>query len=353
MTLRRPPRKSTRVGRTPGSFTQSRRLDYLRAALETHTAGMSLDDMATVLHVSTRSVRRYLEELSVALELEVVAGEPRLWRIKPSERGRAVTLRRAQAHALLAARRVFDLLRGSALFDEIDLALRQIEQVAHRPVTRTAVRGDVTAEARLEDRFAIVPLSPRAYAGRGEDIDAAFQAVAETALLRFRYRGDGGEGKGARVTAQPYALVLQGGAVTCVARDVGTGLTRAFVLDRMSEVTASQSERFELPEFALADWLQGDFGVAWAPRSLRVMVELDPRGAEIVRRRKVHPSQRVGVSPDGRVAASLVVPAVPEVVAAVRAWILGFGAAARVLEPRELADEVVEELRRAVARYGP
>jgi predicted DNA-binding transcriptional regulator YafY len=31
--------------------------------------------------------------------------------------------------------------------------------------------------------------------------------------------------------------------------------------------------------------------------------------------------------------------------------VLGFGAAARVLEPRELADDVAAELRRAAARY--
>jgi predicted DNA-binding transcriptional regulator YafY len=354
MTLRPIPRpKVVRVGRAKGKFTQSRRLDVLRSLLEGHPSGLTLDQLADSLHVSTRSVRRYLHELSLLTDVESVPvgpGEQNLWRIKPSERGRAVTLRRAQAYGLLAPRRVFEVLRGSALFDEIDLALRQVDQVAHRPVARVGVRGDVPAEARLEDRFAYVPPSPRAH--RSEDVDAAFNAVAESMVLRFRYREDA-EGKGARITAHPYALVLSAGNVTCVALDVDRGVTRAFALGAMSDVVASQSERFEQPvEFVLDEWLQGDFGVASAPRTLKVMVELEPRAADAVRGRKVHPSQRVAVAGDGRVRASFVVPNDPRVVAAVRAWVLGFGAAARVLEPRELADEVAVELRRALGRYA-
>jgi predicted DNA-binding transcriptional regulator YafY len=376
MPLRPIPRhKAQNAGRSPGKFTQSRRLDLLREKLETHTGGFTLDDLAMMLKVSTRSVRRYLNELELVTELEgieIAPGAEKLWRIKPSERGRAVTLRRAQAYGLLAARRVFDVLKGSALFDEIDLALRQVEQVAHRPATRPGVRGDVTPDAtRLEDRFAYVPAVPRAYANRAEDVDAAFQAVADMTVLRFRYRepaGDGSNvsnvshashashatsGRGARVTTHPYALVLHEGAITCIARDVEHRTTRAFLFDRMSELLTHEQERFELPDdFALDEWLHGDFGVARAPKSLKVMVEFDARVADAVRARKVHPSQRLASAPDGRLRASLAVPASPDVVARVRAWVLGFGSAAHVLEPKELADEVALELRRAASRYG-
>jgi predicted DNA-binding transcriptional regulator YafY len=348
--------KTPRVGRTPGKFTQSRRLDHLRTQLEAHTAGLTLEDMASLLRVSTRSVRRYLRELGLLTELEAVPvgpGAENMWRIKPSERGRAVNLRRTQAYGLLAPRRVFEVLRGSALFDDIDHALRQLAQVAHRPTARTATRGDVGASGRLEDRFAFVPPAPRGHASRGEDIDAAFQAVADGAVLRFRYREDGEDGKGARITSHPYALVMGGGSITCVAHDVDRALTRAFALESMSDLEASESERFELPgEFQLGEWLQGDFGVARAPRTLKVMVEFEPRVAESVRSRKVHPSQRVAVAADGRVRASLAVPHDPRIVAALRSWVLSFGAAARVLEPRELADDVAAELRRALGRYA-
>jgi predicted DNA-binding transcriptional regulator YafY len=222
-----------------------------------------------------------------------------------------------------------------------------------------------------------MPPMPRAYAARSEDFDETFRALSEQRLLRFRYAGAldalegaspdgiptgpngaslsprGSPGKGARITAQPYALVLHAGAVTCIARDCDRNTARPFLFDRMSELTVSEAERFELPaDFDLAEWLQGDFGVARARHSTTVLVEFDARSAELLRGRKVHPSQRLLVSADGRVRVSLVVPQTPDVLERVRTWVLGFGASAQVLEPKELAAEVAAELRRAAARYG-
>jgi predicted DNA-binding transcriptional regulator YafY len=352
------------VGRPPGKFTQHRRLDVLREKLEAHAGGLSLDDLAQMLRISTRGVRRYLAELALITELESIEVKPggaHLWRIKPSERGRAVLLRRTQAYALLAARRVFEPIRGSALFDEIDVALRQVQQVAHRPVARPGGRGDVP-DAPLDGRFAYVPLAPRAYASRSEDVDRLFQAVADLVVLRFRYR-DGAESrgekaaekveKGARITAHPYALVLHAGSIVCVGHDVDRDVDRAFAFDRMADLDVAADTRFELPEeFDINAWLHGDFGVGRAPRTVKVMVEFEPRAAEGVRARRVHPSQKVAVAPDGRVRMSWALPDTPEVLERVRVWLLGFGAAVQVVEPAELADDIAGELRRAVARYG-
>jgi predicted DNA-binding transcriptional regulator YafY len=355
MAVRPIPRpKVPRVGRPTGKFTQHRRLDLLREKLEGHAAGLTLDELAGMLRVTTRSVRRYLRELALVTELESIAVRPggnHLWRIKPSERGRSVALRRTQAYALLAARRVFDVLKGSALFDEIDVALRQVEQVAHRPFVRATVRGDIANDARLEHRFAYVPPVARAYANRSEDVDAAFQAMAEMSVLAFRYRDD--SAKEILVRAHPYALVIHGGAIVCVARDVDRSVTRVFVFDRMSGLVVKHDERFELPaDFTIADWLQGDFGVARTMRLTKLLVEFEPRAAEAVRTRRVHPSQKLAVAADGRVRASLAVPETPEVLAELKSWLLGFGAGARVLEPPELVREIADDLRRAADRYG-
>jgi predicted DNA-binding transcriptional regulator YafY len=85
---------------------------------------------------------------------------------------------------------------------------------------------------------------------------------------------------------------------------------------------------------------------------MKLLVEFEPRAAAAVRARKVHPSQKVALAPDGRVRVSLGVPDTPEVLARVRAWVFGFGSAAHVLEPTDLATELAVELRRAASRYG-
>jgi predicted DNA-binding transcriptional regulator YafY len=145
---------------------------------------------------------------------------------------------------------------------------------------------------------------------------------------------------------------MHGGDIGCIAHEVVRDATAVFALDRMSDVQASEEEYYDLPtEFVIEEWLQGDFGVARAPRSVRLLVEFDARVADAIRGRRVHPSQKVAVAQDGRIRASLLVPDTAEVAARVRAWLLSFGSAARVLEPRELADDMAAELKRGAARY--
>jgi predicted DNA-binding transcriptional regulator YafY len=322
----------------------------LREALEANPQGLVLADLAGLLHVTERSVRRYLHELELITELEsveTIPGAAHLWRIKPSERGRAVPLRRTQAYALLATRRVFEPMRGSALYDELDLAHRQLLQVAARP-TRAPGKGEIAGDLRLEDRLVYLPHPPANYGQRGEELDDLFRAVAGLHVLRFRYAPKAGA-KAERIVAHPYAMILHRGSIHLVARDVERDEVRTFVFERLSEPAASDEERFVLPpELRVEDFVHGLFGVA-KPGKVRVLIEFDARVADEVRAHKVHPTQKIATAPDGRVRVSFVVAdaLLPEV----RRWVLGFADGARVIEPAELAADVGTACLRAAARY--
>lgn len=337
-------RGKKRLGRPAGSFTQHRRLSQLAKVLEEHPGGVELVDLAAMLHVTTRSVRRYLDELEKLTDLESVPKEPggaHLWRIKPTERGRSVHLRRTQAYGLLAARSAFEPLRGSAIFDELDLAHRQILQLAQRP-TRGVTKGEIASDQRLEERFVYLPHPPRELARRGEEVDAVFLAVAELFALHFLYDGVARK-------LHPYAMVMHKGAIVVVGWELGAAEVRTFAFERMIGVTAHEDERFPLPtDFDVAPFLHGAFGVARPGPRTRVVVEFDARAAHEVQRTKLHPSQKIAVAPDGRVRLSLALPDVGEVTR----WVLGFGELARVIEPESLAQSVGAALRRAAARYG-
>src|SRR5690606_34906113 len=113
------------LGRPLGRFTQHRRMDRLRELLTRHPRGLSLYELADALKVTPRTMRRYLRELEREYDLEPYEERPggvRRWRIRASELPRKLELRRTQAYALLAARRIFEPMRGSALYDEIELA---------------------------------------------------------------------------------------------------------------------------------------------------------------------------------------------------------------------------------------
>ena len=335
------PKKARGPGRPSGRFTQHRRIEGLRELLETHGQGATIEELATVMRVSPRSVKRYLRDLKEQLGLEPVSttpGGPNRWRIKPSERGRAVTLRRTQAYLLLAARKAFEPLRGSALFDELDVAHRQLLQMAERPL-RTAHTVDIHENARLEQRVVVVPYPAKSYVANGGDLDEIFRAAAELRVVRFRFGDE-------RVRACPYVIALHGGSVHFVALDLGRATVRAFPLDGVKDAV-TEAERFELPiDFDPERLVLGAFGPVPAEDRRRAVIEFDARVADEVRSRKHHPDQRVATSRDGRV--RLAMP-VGDRDALVR-WVLGFGSAARVIEPEDIRDAVREELMETLKR---
>jgi predicted DNA-binding transcriptional regulator YafY len=334
-------------GRPSGRFTQHRRLDRLREILGRHPKGLSLYELADALGVTVRTMRRYMVEMEREFDLEsapVKAGGQLLWRMRSSEIPRKLELRRTQAYALLAARRVFEPMRGSALFEEIDMAIGKLLAVAQRP-GRGPNAG--LADARLEQRFLYLPHAPKNYAQKTEELDDLFQAVSDLRPLSLLYRS-ATKAEDERITIHPYALVLHRDSIYVVGFHVGRSEIRTFVLDRMRDTTCAVTERFELPEdFVVDQYFQGEFGIWRDATPHKVVVEFDARAADYVRMRTVHASQKLQSIAGGGLRLSMTVGNLKPVVS----WVLEWGARARVVEPPELAELVRAELEAALALY--
>ncbi|HEY8074789.1 MAG TPA: WYL domain-containing protein [Labilithrix sp.] len=347
--------RGPRVGRPSGQFTQHKRLDKLKNLLEAKPRGVTLQEIGTVLKVTTRSARRYLRALDGTQEGEdfftledqpTTPGGPLLWRLKPSERGRAVHIRRSQAYAILATRRALEALRGSALWDELDLALRQIEQIAETPFRTSG--AEISGERDLEGRFFYVPPTMKSYAARGEDLDELFRAVADLRVLRWRMRVRAGEPRPERIVFLPYAMLLHRGAIVVLGARFGSPEdVEAVTFESMTDIRASETEHFELPaSFQIDGWLHGELGIG-PPTKARALIELDARVADELKTKKIHPLQKTWTAPDGRMRIQLPLVNVDALVA----WILAFGDAAHVVEPPELVRAVWQAHERAAARY--
>lgn len=338
---------ATHRGRPNGQFTQHRRLDRVRELLERHPRGLTLYELADSLKVSARTLRRYLKEVGRDYDLEprrVKGGGQVVWGIPQRDMPRRVELRRTQAYALLAARRLFEPLKGTALHDEIDLAVNKLLAVAQRP-GRGPNAG--LADARLEERFLYLPHAPKDYSNKVEELDDLFQAVADLRPLHLFYHSHGKD-KDERIAIHPYALVFHRDAIYCVGLHLKHGEIRTFQVDRMRDTECATEERFVLPtEFKVEDYFQGEFGI-WRSRDKhRVVVEFDPAVAEYVRTRKVHATQRLVPTVGGGVRLTMTIGDLTPVVS----WVLEWGARARVIEPEALRVRVVEELQNALQQY--
>lgn len=342
-------RRAARVG---PNFAQHRRLDRLRDLLSRHPRGVSLMDLGRMLAVDQRTVRRYLKEIEREYELSPLrprGGGPCLWRIRPGEIPRKIEIRRAQAYALLATRGLFDALQGSALFDEIDMAMSKLRAFADRP-GRGPNAG--LANTRLEERFVYLPRLTRDYSDKSEELDELFLSVSELRPLSLRYlRAD--KVRATRdepvLVIHPYALVLHGDCVYCVGAVAATQEMRTFAFDRMRDLRALSEERFELPRgFRVEDHFQGELGALVPATPVRVVVDLDARAARSVRDARWHPSQRLSALAGGGVRVTFAV----EDAEALLGWVLGFGRSAQVVEPESLRELVQRELAAMLEAYA-
>lgn len=351
-TTPRAQKQKPRVGRPTGQFTQAKRLDRLRELLEKEPSGLEIAELARALRITDRSVRRYLDALSEVTTLESIPttpGGPHRWRIKPVERARTVTLRRTQAYAILSAKRVFDTWRGSALYEELSVALDQIRAVGARAARGGSV-GEAVLDVRTDERFFLLPVPARSLSGRGDDLDALFQAVAMLHPLSFRMEPRSatmGE-RAPRQVLHPYAVIEFSGSLFIVGPAAGEEQIGVFAFETMSDLRAVEKNKFFIPaDFDVNAFTHGAFGVA-SPTAERALVEFDALVGEDIRARKIHPAQKLFTAKDGRVRLSF--PLVNRDL--VTAFVLGFGDAARVIEPTGFAAEIGARLHRAARRYG-
>ena len=337
-------------GRPPGKFTQVGRLERLRMLMLQRGGGATLSEISTVLDVSERSARRYLERFRAEFEIEKVPTSTRgsHWRVKASDQPRKIGLRRAQCFALLATRRLFEPMRGSALHFEIEMAISTLTALANRP-GRGPNAGPV--DSGVEDRFVHLPAEVPDYTERIEDIDAFYQAVTEQHPVDCLYRMRGmGQGRQDSTLLHPYGLVLYRDSIYIIAAEPGRSDREAtvFALDELCDVVVRLEERFEVPAgFSLRDYDQGRFGLSRSGGLTRIVVDFDAAVAGEIRHRQYHRSQKLSDLRSGGVRMTFCVDDVGEVAR----WVLGFGSHARVIEPNEVRNLVIEELQSAVQLY--
>lgn len=333
--------------KSKAELTPHRRIDRVKELLATHPRGVSLYRLSELLGVDPRTMRRYLKEIEREFDLSPVrarGGGQCLWRIDPRELPRKVEMRRPQAYALLATRRIFDSLQGSALFDEIDMVVGKLRAFADRP-GRGPNAG--LSNTRLEERFVYLPRLARDYSDKSEELDELFLAVSELRPLSLRYPRTR-QGREERVVIHPYALVLYQDGVYCVGLVPARDEIRTLALDRMRDVQALPDERFDLPaNFRVEDCFEGEFGPAVPRQPQKVVLELDPTTARTLRDVKIHPSQKASANPGGGVRLTFAV----EDPASLASYVLGLGSGVQVIEPESLREQLRGELELMLASY--
>jgi predicted DNA-binding transcriptional regulator YafY len=312
--------------------------------IESRRVGVTIHDLARLVRVSTRTIRRdlqALQEAGFAVFDEGDENETKRWKLdvqpfRMLQDGLSVS----DVAALYLSRALVEAMSGWPLAAELNSAFDKIEQSLNQ---------------RMREFLAGLPqvLSAKGGPGAGPAgaslVDVTRRLLDATRTRRaitMRYFS-ASKNRTKSYDVQPYRLALANGGVYLVGWVPAYGEFRTFAIGRIEKLSVSD-ETFrrtrELPENLFGQ----SMGVFWGEPE-RVELEFDARLAAFVRGRVWHESQQVRELPDGRLALTLHVSNDW----ALRSWLLGFGAGVRVIAPPALAGQLLEEFKRGCQLYEP
>jgi predicted DNA-binding transcriptional regulator YafY len=321
-----------------------RQWTVLREIERARGTGVTIDELATLCAVTTRTIRRdlqALEESGFPLYDDKTNDDGKTrWRVNGQAfKGLSAGLTVSELCALYFSRTLLESLSGTPFRDEVESAFEKLSSVL-TPHMREFLDQLPRVIATKAD-----PMRRHDDPRQPQFIGRALEATLQLRQAQLTYHSKSSD-RTKTYLIHPYRLAYAQGALYLLAYVPEYGEVRTFAVDRMQDLSLLEA-RFtpieDLPDAAFPLSL----GLHSGPPE-RVEVEFEPAVADYVRAREWHASQRLRESASGGVALSLDVC----LDRALHSWILSFGPFARVVAPASLAREIAEQFEEARARYA-
>ena len=322
-----------------------RQWTILREIERARAAGVTIDGLAGLCGVTTRTIRRDLQALEEAGfplfdDKSLDDGRTR-WSINGQAfKGLAAGLTLSELSALYFSRTLLASLTGTPFKDEVESAFVKLS-AALTPHMRQFLDQLPRAIATKPDPARRLPGDD---ARRQRAIARTLEATLHQRQATLVYHSKSSD-RTKTYHVHPYRLAYAQGGLYLLAYVPEYGEVRTFAIERVEDLSLLE-EHFtpieELPDEAFPDSL----GVHSGPTS-RVDIAFRPETADYVRGRAWHQSQQVEERGDGGLTLTLDVC----LDRALTSWILSFGPGARVIAPDSLVREVASQIEEACAAY--
>jgi predicted DNA-binding transcriptional regulator YafY len=320
-----------------------RQWTILREIERARGAGVTIDELASLCGVTTRTIRRdllALEESGFPLYDDKTHDDGKTrWRVNGQAfKGLSAGLTVSELCALYFSRTLLESLSGTPFRDDVESAFEKLSSVLTPHMRQFLDQLPRVIATKADPRR---PGDPR----RQQFIARALEATLHLRQASLTYHSKSSE-RTKTYLVHPYRLAYAQGGLYLLAYVPEYQEVRTFAVERIHDVSLLE-ERFtaieELPDTAFPHSL----GVHSGPPE-HVEVEFEPAVADYVRAREWHPSQQMRESESGAVTVSLDVC----LDRALQSWILSFGPFARVIAPLSLARQIAEQFEEARARYA-
>lgn len=305
--------------------------------------GITIGKLASARGVHQRTIRRDIEALAQAgfpLYDEKINGTA-MWKLraKPFRSLEDAGLSVIELCALYFSRTLLGTLAGAAFQDDADRAMAKIERALPASCRRFLDRLPVALKATVSGRKKQDEKKVREFVTR------ATEALMNQRRLAMRYESASSQ-RARDYVIEPLRISYCGGGVYLTACVEAYGEIRNFAFERIRTLGVLD-ERFEPRPLPVEPFAHSLGAYSGTPE--RIEIEFDAAVADYVAGREWHPSQTFERREHGSLLMRLDVCVDPPL----RSWILGFAAAARVVAPLRLAQEILESLEDARERYMP
>lgn len=316
----------------------------LLRTLDAQRHGATVKELAGELRVTPRTIWRDLAALQeVGFPLTSMAdGKQTRWQLANAPfRGLSeLGVSMVELCSLYMGRAMVEGAAGAPFGTAIAAVCRKIEKALPPRLRAFLDRLPALVESKAG---AVKKPGSKAYE---DHVARLIEASADQRACAMRYFS-ASRGAAKEYQIHPYRLVHAHGGLYLLAWVPEYREVRTFAVERIQKLSL-QEERFEVRRELAAESFAHSLGVnRGAPE--RIVIAFEPRIAAYVRERAWHKSQRLQDRPDGGLRMTLDVCAD----AALRTWILGFGAFAKVESPSWLAEEILEQLESARDNYAP
>jgi len=313
----------------------------LLKSLQAFHFGQTAEELATRLECSKRQVQRDLGVLQLVgfpLFHDTRDGGKRYWRMESHalEHG-GLTLSTTEMLSLYLSQQLLTPLAGTQFGDGLGTLLEKIKALLPKKAL-----GYFLDESNL-----LVKSLPRHdYSGQDKEITILNHAIHEGRVLNIRYQS-ASKGKPSDATFHPYGLVFLHGSLYCIGHLVEYDEIRTLKVSRFLGVQMT-NKTFQRPaSFSLSAYTQGAFGIFRSGKLRTIRVKFTGWAATSIRELQWHASQRIVKDAAESVIAEFKLSDTTEF----KRWLLGFGRYALVLQPKDLAADVAQELTLARAAY--
>ena len=321
-----------------------RQWTILREIERARGGGVTIDELASLCGVTTRTIRRdlqALEEAGFPLYDDRSHDDGRTrWKVNGQAfKGLAAGLTVSELCALYFSRSLLESLAGTPFREDVESAFEKLSSV-------------LTPHMRqfLDQLPRVIATKPDPMRRKDDPRQQRIIARALDATLHHRQATIVYHSKSSERTktylVHPYRLAYAQGGLYLLAYVPEYGEVRTFAVERIQELTLLE-EGFtpieDLPDTAFPHSL----GVHTGPPE-QVELEFEPAVADYVRARDWHRSQTMRESESGRLHMTLNVC----LDRALESWILSFGPFVRVIAPASLAAQIADQLTEARARYA-